>query len=123
MSRKKPWFARVKSPVSMSPMAKWLAYGVLIGVVSGLGALVFEYGLQTTTSVFVNGLLDHFPPAPAENDFGTGVYPVGRRWLLFVVPLFGAFVSGLLVYTFAPEAEGHGTDAVVRSFHRQDGRV
>ena len=123
MREKKPSFLRLRSFVSVSPMAKWLAYGVLIGVASGLGAIVFEYGLEGTTYIFVHRVLEHHPPAAGVNNTSPGAYPVGGRWLLFLVPVFGALVSGFLVYTFAPEAEGHGTDAVVRSFHRQDGRV
>jgi len=30
-------------------------------------------------------------------------------------------VSGLLIYSFAPEAEGHGTDTAVKAFHRAGG--
>ena len=35
----------------------------------------------------------------------------------------GGLLSGVLVYTFAPEAEGHGTDAAVEAFHFKGGRV
>ena len=35
----------------------------------------------------------------------------------------GGLISGFLVYTFAPEAEGHGTDTVIRAFHRQGGYI
>ena len=35
----------------------------------------------------------------------------------------GGLISGLLVYTFAPEAEGHGTDTVVKAFHRTGGFI
>ncbi|MFI5279230.1 MAG: chloride channel protein [Gemmatimonadales bacterium] len=33
----------------------------------------------------------------------------------------GGWIVGLLITRFAPEAEGHGTDAAVRAFHRSDG--
>jgi CIC family chloride channel protein len=35
----------------------------------------------------------------------------------------GGLVVGWLVYTFAPEAEGHGTDAVINAFHRGRGII
>ena len=38
--------------------------------------------------------------------------------LLLVLPLAGLLV-GWIVQTFAPEAEGHGTDAVINSYHRK----
>jgi CIC family chloride channel protein len=38
--------------------------------------------------------------------------------LLLVLPLAGLLV-GRIVQTFAPEAEGHGTDAVINAYHRE----
>jgi len=35
----------------------------------------------------------------------------------------GGLVSGWLVYTFAPEAEGHGTDAAIEAFHQKRGYI
>jgi chloride channel protein, CIC family len=46
-----------------------------------------------------------------------------RRWLFFALPAIGGLLSGLLVYRFAPEAEGHGTDAMIRAFHEQCGVI
>jgi CIC family chloride channel protein len=43
--------------------------------------------------------------------------------LLFVVPAVGGLLSGLLVYSLAPEAEGHGTDAMIDAFHRKRGVI
>ncbi len=49
--------------------------------------------------------------------------PPGRPWALLLIPTIGGLLSGLLVYSFAPEAEGHGTDAVIRAFHRDRGKI
>ena len=46
-----------------------------------------------------------------------------NRWILLFLPAFGGIISGWLVYTFAPEAEGHGTDAAINSYHRQGGFI
>ena len=40
---------------------------------------------------------------------------------MIIVLVIGGLLSGFFVYTFAPEAEGHGTDAVIRAFHRTGG--
>ncbi len=40
-------------------------------------------------------------------------------WLTPLIVGFGGLVSGLIVYGLAPEAEGHGTDAVISAFHRR----
>ena len=42
-----------------------------------------------------------------------------RRWLYFILPTIGGLLSGFLVYRYAPEAEGHGTDAMIASFHHK----
>jgi CIC family chloride channel protein len=49
--------------------------------------------------------------------------PPGRRWFLFLAPAVGGLLTGLLIYTLAPEAEGHGTDAVIGAFHRNRGMI
>jgi CIC family chloride channel protein len=40
-----------------------------------------------------------------------------------VVTTLGGLLSGFLVYRFAPEAEGHGTDTAVDAFHRREGLI
>ena len=35
----------------------------------------------------------------------------------------GGLISGLIVFTLAPEAEGHGTDAAIEAFHERGGRI
>ena len=43
--------------------------------------------------------------------------------VLLLVLTGGGLVSGLLVYTFAPEAEGHGTDGAIDAFHNRRGNI
>ena len=44
-------------------------------------------------------------------------------WLLLIVPTLGGILSGFLVFTLAPEAEGHGTDAAIAAYHYHQGRI
>ncbi len=46
-----------------------------------------------------------------------------RLWLIVLLPAIGGLLSGLIVYTWAPEAEGHGTDAFIDAFHNKQGFV
>ena len=39
------------------------------------------------------------------------------------MPTVGGILSGFLVYTLAPEAEGHGTDAAIAAYHFHQGQV
>lgn len=64
------------------------------------------------------------PPIPAGEGhlFAPSQTPL-NRWMLFFLPALGGIISGWLVYTFAPEAEGHGTDAAIDSYHNKGGFV
>jgi len=45
------------------------------------------------------------------------------RLLLPLATALGGLIAGWLVFTFAPEAEGHGTDAVLKAYHHAGGRI
>ncbi len=94
--------------------------GILIGVVSGLGAIVFNFLLQTGTRFFTVDLITMIiGPSSARQFIGI---PLGR-WMMLWIPALGGLIAGLIVFTFAPEAEGHGTDAMIDSFHRKKGVI
>jgi CIC family chloride channel protein len=42
-------------------------------------------------------------------------------WWIPLATTLGGLLSGILIYSLAPEAEGHGTDTAVKSFHRAGG--
>ena len=94
--------------------------GILIGVVSGLGAIVFNFLLQTGTRFFTQDLVSFILGPHAGQSFLD--IPL-TRWMMLWIPALGGLIAGLLVFTFAPEAEGHGTDAMIDSFHRKKGVV
>ena len=97
-------------------LRKWVVLGALIGVVGGLGAIVFYTALELATHFFLGFLGGYTPPSPA----GEGGLPItgfARAWALPLVVALGGLISGIIVYRFAPEAEGHGTDAAIAAFH------
>ncbi|MGB9625396.1 MAG: chloride channel protein, partial [Phycisphaerae bacterium] len=107
-------------------LLRLLALCVLVGVVAGLGAVVFYYVLKLADFLFMTCLV-HRPPSFAGHEgpiFQTGgaAGPM-RRWLLLIVPAIGGLVSGIIVFTIAPEAEGHGTDAAIEAYHFKGGAV
>jgi CIC family chloride channel protein len=63
----------------------------------------------------------HMPPT-LEGQTRAVTYP-WPWWLVLLVPTVGGLISGILVFTWAPEAEGHGTDAMIRSFHQGGGMI
>lgn len=46
-----------------------------------------------------------------------------RTWLFLLLPTLGGLGAGLLVFLLAPEAEGHGTDAMIEAFHHAGGLI
>jgi CIC family chloride channel protein len=103
-------------------LGKWLVLGTAIGVVAGLGAIAFYLSIEWATRFFLGTLVGYLPPAPVGE--GEAVLrPVARPWLLPLVVALGGLVSGLIVFTLAPEAEGHGTDAAIEAIHHKGGRV
>lgn len=96
---------------------------VPVGIIAGVGAILFSLALdQTNRLAMEQGAGYVMPQAGAAGGVGIA-RPPQRRWLLVLLPAIGGLLSGLLVYSLAPEAEGHGTDAVVDSFHRRRGVI
>ncbi len=113
---------RLGSIETGSSLAKWLGLGLAIGVVAGLGAIVFTWSIDFCTHLFLGAGAGYTPPAAAGE--GTAkVTPAARPWLFPLILTLGGLVSGLIVFKFAPEAEGHGTDAAIAAFHQRGGKV
>ncbi|MGH9088699.1 MAG: chloride channel protein, partial [Acidimicrobiales bacterium] len=58
----------------------------------------------------------HIPTAAGEG-FAAGSPSFARPWVIPLVVVLGALGAGFLVFTWAPEAEGHGTDAAIDAVH------
>jgi chloride channel protein, CIC family len=102
---------------------KTMLLGIMIGIISGFGALLFFWGLKYGSLFFMDWIVDYNVPKEGQTALQiAGWSPPANIWLILPVISLGALLSGFLVYTFAPEAEGHGTDAAIRAFHKE-GRI
>ena len=96
---------------------KWLALGSVIGVISGLGAVAFYTALSLATHYLLFDLGGYHVPTPfAEGGLHASTHFV-RPWAIPLVAGAGALVASVLVFTIAPDAEGHGTDAAISAVH------
>ncbi len=109
------------SPVRMKWIWRWIFLGILIGVVSGFGAILFDFLILRRTQFFMKDLVALLLPKELQGISFLGVSL--DRWMILWIPALGGILSGLIVFHFAPETEGHGTDAMVESFHRKKGIV
>jgi len=98
-----------------------LVLSIFIGVASGVTSIIFYELLKYTGVFFLRSIIGYILPDPRSTFFIGDWKPFNI--LLPLITGLGGLVSGLLVYTFAPEAEGHGTDAAIASFHRYAGEV
>jgi CIC family chloride channel protein len=109
--------ARFSSRVDLYNFGRWLVLALMVGMVAGLGGALLTWGIDGLSSGLLGGIVGFRVPGHGESTTITWSLPERPWLLLLVLPLAGLLV-GRVVQSFAPEAEGHGTDAVVDAYHR-----
>lgn len=100
-----------------------LLESALLGVAGALAAQLFMWMLRICNHIFLFQLAGYMPPGlESGSKLEQTIGPHGL-WPIPVVTTLGGLLSGILVYRFAPEAEGHGTDTAVDAFHRREGVI
>lgn len=103
---------------------KWFLLSTLVGIVAGLGAIAFQVLSQVVSHYTISMIAGYAPmEAAGEHHYLHTTPGEFQPWLLVAVMVGGGLLSGWLVYTFAPEAEGHGTDAAIKAFHHDRGII
>ena len=117
------WFS-IKKEFDFRSAGRWLLLGSIVGVISGLGAILFQSLLIYLKEFSINHLMGLNPIIPGGEQqishFTTGVF---NPYMTVILPALGGLLAGFLIYKFAPEAEGHGTDEAIKSFHRKRGLI
>jgi chloride channel protein, CIC family len=91
---------------------------LLVGVGSGLGAVVFRYLIYFVTWLFTG-----------HSQFGQAGYAGSSHlpWLglafFVIVPVIGGLLYGPLIYRYAREARGHGVPEVIVAVAENGGRI
>ncbi|HJT79004.1 MAG TPA: chloride channel protein [Gemmataceae bacterium] len=110
----------------LQPQVRVMGLSLVVGVIAGLGAVVFFAACQVIFHYTLYNAAGYDPNHPANEPpllpEVLGAHPF-IPWLLLIIPTVGGILSGFLVYTFAPEAEGHGTDAAIAAYHYHQGRI
>lgn len=108
----------------LTHMGRWTCLYICIGLIAGLASIVFYYLCHLGMRLFMDHLAGlRLPAAHGEYLLFTPGGGEFTRWVLLVLPACGGLLSGLLVYTFAPEAAGGGNDAAINAYHNGDGRI
>ncbi|MDA8216750.1 MAG: chloride channel protein [Dehalococcoidales bacterium] len=84
--------------------------GLLVGITSGLGAVVFRYLIQGFNYVFFDLLQ-------------SGLATFMGSSTVIVIPAIGGLIFGPMIYFFAREAKGHGVPEVMMAVALRGGRI
>ncbi len=98
-------------------LRKWLILGISIGIIAGLGAVVFYLALDYAGRFLLGYLAGYDVPKAVGDGGDPGSAGFDRPWAIPLVAFGGALMSAWLVAKFAPEAEGHGTDSAIEAVH------
>ena len=108
-----PLFQRAVESARFGHFAKWVVLSAVVGMVAGVVAWLFRgLILLCRKWLFVR-------PTGIESE-GLGG-PIEAHWWIVLIPALGGLIVGVLIHSMSHESEGHGTDAVVRAFHRMKG--
>ena len=108
----------------MQKQQRLLLDSIFLGIVGGLSAQLFIWLLHLFNALFMVKLAGYTPPGlPEEGGVLAQNIGVHGLWLIPVVTTIGGLISGILVYSLVPEAEGDGTDAAIRAYHRSGGFI
>ena len=110
--RLRQFFSLKKLDISTRRLIILNAVAVFIGLIAGLGAVLFRYLIEVM--IFVFELLTHI------GFFINGVWvPIG----VLLMPILGGLIVGLLTSKFAPEAEGHGVPEIMSALALNEGKI
>ena len=90
-----------------------------------MGAYFFAFGLAEAEDILLHkviGLKTTYPPGeltPSNEIKISSYYP----YLILFLPSIGGLIVGFITYFLSREAEGSGTDAVIKAFHHKEGNM
>jgi CIC family chloride channel protein len=106
--------ATAERPVNLFVLS---VIAILVGVVTGFGAVFFRALIAVVHNVFFLGRVSLV--------YDANVYTPPSPWgaLVIFVPVIGGLAVVFLVRTFAPEARGHGVPEVMDAIFYKEGRI
>ncbi|WP_025270185.1 chloride channel protein [Hippea sp. KM1] len=101
-----------------SQTSKMLIYASIVGVLAGVGAIVFFVLLDLTSVTLLNHIAG-FPISHPTNEepLIPLIHKPFNRIAFLIIITIGGFISGLLIHLLAEETKGGGTGEVVKAYH------
>lgn len=100
--------------------AKWVLISIVIGIACGISALILIQAINLISVQLLGAIAGYYPPKAGGEGGTSGFAAASRPYLIPLVTSFGGFIGGLLVYIFAIEAQGIGTDSAIKAFHEEN---
>jgi len=92
-----------------SELTRGIILIILVGLASGLGAVLFRWMISGFTTVFFDG--------------GETAFSFLGKYYVIILPALGGLVVGLIIHFLAREAKGHGVPEVMLAVATQKGRI
>ncbi|MCK5688123.1 chloride channel protein [Myxococcota bacterium] len=101
---------------------KWIVLSGIVGLIAGFGAIFFHWASEELFTLAMQHWAGYHP-RPAGKAVPELLSSSIKPGLIVLLPTIGGLLSGWIVFTYAPEAEGHGTDAALETYHRKGGII
>lgn len=107
-----------KSMAQVQPIGAimMVTLGVMVGIISGLGAVIFRRMIGLFHNLLFHGTFSTYYDANVHT--AVSIWGIG----IILIPVIGAFGVAWLVKTFAPEAKGHGVPEVMDAIYYNEGK-
>lgn len=102
----------------------YFLHWITTGILAGTASVIFYFLCNFGHTFFLGYMAGYTPPHPAgDQPIFEHAQRELNRLILFLMPAAGGLLSGLLVYFFCPEAQGHGTDSAIQAYHEKNGLI
>ena len=102
---------------SQPSLAMLSLLALVLGVVTGVGAVLFRDLINLLHNLFFNG--------EASLQYDANIFTAPSRWGAWIIlaPVIGGVIVTFLVSNFAPEAKGHGVPEVMDAIYHKEGVI
>lgn len=99
----------------------------ILGLLTGLAACVFYFGIEWTKFKFIHQLAGIDLPGPSGEELFHGPLGTYTPWLIPIFTALVGFITAILVKIFIPYAQQDhitdGTDTITKAFHQNQGTI
>jgi len=96
---------------------------LIVGAFGAFAALGFDWLVAFAEKHLLVSLTGFVPPEQGVLNPLVRLPDIPSRIWIPIVTTLGGLVGGFIVFKWAPEAEGHGTDAAINSYHQEGGVI